>query len=328
METRQLGKNGPEITTVGFGAWAIGGGDWAFAWGPQDDKDSLAALNEAMDLGINWIDTAAVYGLGHSEEVVGQAVKGRDDVMVFTKGVLRWNERGSVYKDHAEASVTEEIDASLKRLGVERIDLYQIHWPGKDDDSVRTAWTAIKKAIDAGKIRWGGVSNFNVHQLKIAQEIHPVTSLQPPYSMLRRDVEDELLPFCQEQGIGVICYSPMESGLLTGKYTRESVAKMADSDWRKEKSQFFQEPQFTHNLELIDGLKPIAEKHGKTLPQLAVAWTLRRPELTAAIVGARRPGQITETAGASGWSLPDEDIAAIEALLDTRKAALAAEKTD
>lgn len=327
MEKRRLGSSGPELTTVGFGAWALGGGDWAFSWGPQDDQDSIAAIHEALDLGVNWIDTAAVYGLGHSEEVVGKAIQGRrDEVFVATKCALVWDEAGKVSKDLSAESIRKEIEDSLRRLQVEVIDLYQIHWPAAEDKENDEGWAEVARAVTAGKIRYAGLSNFSVEQMKRAQTIHPITSLQPPYSMLRRDIEAEILPYCKEQGIGVVPYSPLQSGLLTGKYNAETIAKLADDDWRKTKSDNFKEPRLSATLTLIEKLKAIAEGHGKSVTQLAIAWTLRNPEVSSAIVGARRPGQMKETSGASGYSIPPTDLEKIERLLADWKAAIPEKK--
>jgi aryl-alcohol dehydrogenase-like predicted oxidoreductase len=320
METRKLGKDGPEMTTVGFGAWALGGGDWAFSWGPQDDKESMEAIHEAIDLGVNWIDTAAVYGLGHSEAVVGKAVAGRrDKVLVATKCGLIWDDQGKVSKDLSAQSVAKEIDDSLRRLNIDVIDLYQIHWPVKDDHSIEEAVGTISKAVEAGKIRYVGLSNFTNSQMERAQKVHPIASLQPPYSMIRRGAEDELLGFCARNDISVVVYSPMASGMLTGKYNAESIAKLADDDWRKTMNGDFKEPKLSANLQLIDGLRPIAQKYDRTVAQLAIAWCLRRSEVTSAIVGARRPGQMIETSKAMGWKLDDRDLETIEELLSARK---------
>lgn len=321
MQTRTLGNSDLQLTTVGLGTWAIGGGDWKFGWGPQDDKDSIDAIHRALDLGINWIDTAAVYGLGHGEEVIGQAVAGRSDVTLATKCGLVWNKGETVPFGRLTAkSVRREAEASLRRLNVEVIDLYQIHWPNPEDE-IEEAWDTIAGLIREGKIRYGGVSNFSVEQLKRIQPIHPVTSLQPPYSMLARDAEDGLLEYCAENNIGVIVYSPMQAGLLTGKYSKQRVAELPDEDWRKGSARF-QEPQLSANLELVDKLKPVAERNGRSLGQLAVAWVLRRPELTAAIVGARRPEQIEETVQAGDWTLSEADIEEIDTLLAEREQAL------
>ncbi|MCS7219877.1 MAG: aldo/keto reductase [Anaerolineae bacterium] len=323
MQTRQLGYTDLHLTTIGLGAWAIGGGGWAYGWGPQDDADSIATIQRALDLGINWIDTAAVYGLGHSEEIVGQAIAGRrDKVIIATKCGLVWDEGSTVPYGRLKAdSVRRELEASLRRLKTDYVDLYQIHWPNPDED-IEEAWSTIADLIREGKVRYGGVSNFSVAQLQRVQPIHPVASLQPPYSMIRREVEAELLPYCAAHRIGVIVYSPMQSGLLTGKVTREWVQRLPEDDWRRRNSHF-QEPELSVNLRLVEGLRRIAERNGRTVAQLAIAWVLRRPEVTAAIVGARKPSQIEETAPAADWTLSSEDIAEIDALLAERERALA-----
>lgn len=323
MQTRKLGYTDLYLTTIGFGAWAIGGGDWEWGWGPQDDRDSIAAIHKALDLGINWIDTAAVYGLGHSEEIVGRAIRGRrDQVIIATKCGLVWEPGARRATNRLKAwSVRQEAENSLRRLGVDVIDLYQIHWPVPDAD-IEEAWAEIARLIEEGKVRYGGVSNFSVSQLKRVQAIHPVASLQPPYSLLDREVEKELLAYCAANNIGVVAYSPMASGLLTGKYTRERIAAMPPEDWRH-RSRHFREPELSANLALIEKLKVIAERHGRPLGQIAVAWVLRRPEVTSAIVGARNPAQIAEIAPAGDWQLPEEDIREIEALLAEREAMLA-----
>jgi aryl-alcohol dehydrogenase-like predicted oxidoreductase len=316
VQTRKLGYTDLMLTTIGVGSWAIGGGDNPYGWGAQDDNESIAAIQRALDLGINWIDTAAGYGHGHSEEVVGRAIVGRkDQVIIATKCGILWKEDGSdIYVNLDADSIRREVEGSLRRLNVEAIDLYQIHWPVAEDDKVAEGWGAVADLIKAGKVRFGGVSNFNVHQLEICQAIHPVASLQPPYSMLNRGIEAELLPFCADHQIGVIVYSPMERGLLTGKMTRERIAQFPEDDHRR-KYPPFQEPQLTANLKLVDALRPIAERHGKTVAQLAIAWVLRRPEVTGAIVGIRRPSQVEELVAAGDWVLTAEDIAAIEAHL-------------
>jgi len=322
MQTRKLGYTDLHLTKVGLGTWAIGGGGWAYGWGPQDDAESMAAIRRALDLGINWIDTAAVYGLGHSEEIIGRALAGRrDEVIIATKCGLVWDEGSTTPYGRLKAeSVRREAEASLRRLEVEVIDLYQIHWPDPDAD-IEEAWGVIADLIREGKVRYGGVSNFSVEQLKRVQAIHPVASLQPPYSMLRRGIEEDLLPYCAANDIGVIAYSPMQAGLLTGKFTKERVANLPDDDWRKRNSRF-QEPDLSANLAFVEKLRPITERNGRTLAQLAIAWVLRRPEVTAAIVGARRPSHIEETAPAGDWVLSAEDIAEIDALLAERERAL------
>lgn len=324
MQTRQLGYSDLHLTTVGLGAWAIGGGGWVYGWGPQDDADSIAAIQRALDLGINWVDTAAVYGGGHSEEVVGQALVGRrEGVTVATKcGRILEAEKGQLYSRLKADSVRREAEASLRRLKTDVIDLYQIHWPDPDED-IEEGWGVVAELVREGKVRYGGVSNFNVAQLKRIQPIHPVASLQPPYSMLRRGVEEELLAYCAANNIGVVVYSPMQAGLLTGKMTHERIAHMPVDDWRP-RHELFQEPNLSANLELVEALRPIAERQGRTVAQLAVAWVLRRPEITAAIVGARTPTQIEETAPAGDWQLSAEELAQIDTLLAKREQQLKA----
>lgn len=311
METRQLGQTDLRITPIGFGAWAIGGGEWAGGWGSQDDQESIAAINRALDLGINWIDTAPAYGLGRSEQVVARALKGRSDrPYIFTKCAIRWREDRSIYNSLTADSVREEVENSLRRLETDVIDLYQIHWPDPADE-IEEAWATMAELQREGKVRSIGVSNFSVEQLRRIQAIAPVASLQPPYSLVKPQVEDEILPFCQEQGIGVIVYSPMMSGLLTGKMTRERIANMPDDDWRRGAAEF-QEPQLTRNLELVEVLRSIGERHGRSPGEVAVAWTLRHPAVTGAIVGARRPSQIEGTVGAADFRLSPEELAEID----------------
>jgi len=319
METRKLGYSELYLTPIGLGTWAIGGGNNPYGWGAQDDDDSIAAIRRALDLGINWIDTAAGYGKGHSEEIVGRAISGRrDEVTIATKCGILWKEDGSDIYGHLNAeSIRREVEESLRRLNVDVIDLYQIHWPLPDED-IEEGWGAIADLIREGKVRYGGVSNFSVDQLKRVHAIHPVTSLQPPYSMLVPETEDELLPYCAANNIGVVVYSPMQSGLLTGKFTKERVADFPDDDWRKG-SPHFQEPQLSANLALVDNLHPIAVRSGRPLSHLAIAWVLRRSEVTSAIVGARRPSQIEETVAAAEWALSAEDVAEIDALLARRE---------
>jgi len=326
METRKLGHSDLHITPVGLGTWAIGGGDNPYGWGPQDDEESIATIRRGLDLGINWIETAAGYGKGHSEEVVAKAIAGRrDEVIVATKCGILWKEDGSDIYGHLKSdSIHREVEDSLRRLKVEVIDLYQIHWPLPDED-IEEGWSTIAELIKAGKVRYGGVSNFNVDQLKRIQAIHPITSLQPPYSMLVRDIETEILPFCHQNNIGVVVYSPMQAGLLTGKMTKERVAQFPDDDWRKG-NPLFQEPELSINLELVEALRPIAARNGRSLAELAIAWVLRRPEVTAAIVGARRPDQIEQTSEAGEWKLSAEDITEINTLLSKRDEELSAVK--
>jgi len=318
MRTRRLGKTNLELTVIGFGSWAIGGGGSKISWGPQDDSESIAAIKKALDLGINWIDTAAIYGLGHSEEIVGKAIKGISKrPIIATKCGLVWDEKKNITNRLKRESIKNEAEASLKRLDVDVIDLYQIHWPIPDED-IEEGWEAMAQLVKEGKVRYIGVSNFNVSQMKRAQSIYPIASLQPPYSMLKRDVEEDIFPFCRQNSIGIVVYSPMQKGLLTGKITRERVTNFPEDDHRRNDPDF-NEPLISFNLELVDKLVPIARKHNKTLAQLAIAWVLRRPEVTSAIVGARRPDQIAETVLAGDWILPQEDIDNIEKLLAERE---------
>ena len=313
MKTRKLGSTDFHLTTIGLGTWAIGG-PWQFGWGTQDDQESISTIRRALELGINWIDTAPAYGLGHSEEVVGQAIQGlAEKPIIATKCGRAWGEDGRLYGNLKRDGIRAETEASLRRLRVEAIDLYQIHWPDPDE-GLEEGWAAIADLVKEGKLRYAGVCNFSVEQLKRIQPIHPVASSQPPYSMLAREVEAEHLAYCAANDIGVIPYSPMQKGLLTGKVTRDWVHGLDESDHRRRDFNF-QEPRLSANLETVDGLRAIADKRGKTVAQLAIAWVLRRPEITAAIVGARRPPQIEETVLAAEWALCPEDIAAIEALL-------------
>ena len=303
---RTLGNSDLQITPIGFGAWAIGGGDWQFSWGPQDDSDSIAAIHRALDLGINWIDTAAIYGLGHSEEIVGRAVKSSSHKpYIFTKCSMRWHADRSIYNSLKAASLAEEVEASLRRLGVDTIDLYQIHWPNPENE-IEEGWTALARLREQGKLRWIGVSNFSVDQMKRAQKIAPITSLQPPYSMLRRAVEAEILPFAQANGIGVINYSPMVSGLLTGKMSAERVAAMPADDWRR-KAIEFNEPRLSRNLRLVELQREIGNAHGVSPGVVAVAWTLHHPAITAAIVGGRNAKQVEETAAALSFRFSQDE---------------------
>lgn len=313
-ELRTLGNSDLRLTAIGFGAWAIGGGNWEFAWGPQDDNESIAAIHRALDLGVNWIDTAAIYGLGHSEEVVARALKTTSHKpYVFTKCSMRWHEDRSIYRSLKAKSVAAELESSLRRLGVETIDLYQIHWPNPDEE-LEEGWAELERLRQQGKIRWIGASNFNVEQMKRAQKIAPITSLQPPYSMLRRANEAEVLPYAQASGIGVINYSPMVSGLLTGKMTAERVAAMPADDWRR-RSVEFNEPRLSKNLKLVELLREIGAGHGVQPGVVAVAWTLRNPAITAAIVGGRSGQQVEGLAPALTFRLTDEEFARINAYL-------------
>ena len=311
---RTLGNSDLQLTAIGFGAWAIGGGDWQFAWGPQDDNDSVAAIHRALELGVNWIDTAAVYGLGHSEEIVGRAVKSSPHKpYIFTKCSMRWHADRSIYNSLKAASLAEEVEASLRRLQVGTIDLYQIHWPNPDSE-IEEGWEALARLREQGKLRWIGVSNFKVEQMRRAEKIAPITSLQPPYSILRRAIETEILPFAQANGIGAINYSPMLSGLLTGKMTRERIAAFPAGDWRR-KNVEFSEPRLGRNLRLVELLGEIGSAHGVTAGVVAVAWTLHNPAITAAIVGGRSAAQVEETAAALSFRLTEEEYEAINRFL-------------
>jgi aryl-alcohol dehydrogenase-like predicted oxidoreductase len=315
MQTRRLGNSDLHVTPIGFGAWAIGGGGWAFAWGPQDDVQSVAAIREALDLGINWIDTAPVYGLGHSEEVVARALEGvANRPYVFTKCGRVWDEKGQIAKWIKADSIRRECEASLRRLRVDVIDLYQMHWPEPDGD-IEEGWQAMLRLKEEGKVRWAGVSNFDASQMERVARFGPVTSLQPPYSMLRREVEESILPYCREHDIGVIAYSPMQSGLLTGAWTKERLAALPADDWRREKNKHFQEPLFSRNLRLVELLRRIGGRHGRTPGEVAVAWVLRHPAVTGAIVGARRPGQLGELIGAADWRLTPAEADEIDTFL-------------
>ena len=316
MEKRTLGNSDLLITRLGIGAWAMGGGGWAFGWGPQDDTESIGAIRAGISAGMNWIDTAAVYGLGHSEEVVAKAVEGiSDPVYIFTKCERRWNEKGEIQKILKADSVKEECENSLRRLKRDVIDLYQIHWPEPDED-IEEGWGAMADLQREGKVRWIGVSNFNVAQLKRAQAIAPITSLQPPYSMLVRGVEADILPYCLANDIGVISYSPMRNGLLSGSMTRERIDNLAADDWRR-RNPDFQEPALSRNLELAELLKGIAARHGRTAGEAAISWVLRNPAVTAAIVGVRRADQVSGVIGAAKWALTDAEALEIDAFLSS-----------
>jgi aryl-alcohol dehydrogenase-like predicted oxidoreductase len=309
---RTLGNSDLQLTSIGFGAWAIGGGNWEFAWGPQDDNESIAAIHRALDLRINWIDTAAIYGLGHSEEVVARAVRSWSGPrpLVFTKCSMRWKANRSIYRSLTAKSLTQELDSSLRRLDVEVIDLYQIHWPNPEEE-IEEGWETLARFKQQGKVRWIGVSNFSVDQMKRAQAIAPITSLQPPYSMLRRAIEAEVLPFCQANNIGVINYSPMVSGLLTGAMTAERVAAFPADDWRRKAAEF-NEPKLTRNLRLVELLRAIGSEHGVSAGVVAVAWTLHNPAITAAIVGGRSAAQVDGLAPALEFRLTEPEFQRIQ----------------
>lgn len=322
MQTRRLGNSDLKITPVGFGAWAIGGTGYDFAWGQQDDADSIGAIHRSLELGVNWIDTAAVYGTGHSEEIVALALKEWRGARpyVFTKCVMRWDDRGGVTRVFQRDSIYEECNDSLRRLQVDVIDLYQMHWPPEDNGpGLEGAWQAMVDLQKQGKVRWIGVSNFNVQQLERAEKIAPVISLQPPYSLIRRQIEREVLPYCERQGIGVIVYSPMASGLLTGTMTRERAASLPEDDWRS-RSPEFREPNLSKNLELVERLKKVAARYGRTPGEVAIAWTLRLPAVTGAIVGARNAKQADGVMRAGELKLTPDDIAEIEGAAAARAA--------
>jgi len=310
MKTKRLGNSDLFITPIGFGAWAIGGSGWEFGWGEQDDKASVEAIHRALELGVNWIDTAAVYGMGHSEEVVATALRtwSGPRPYVFTKCGLRWDEQGYVHRDLNANSIRRECEDSLRRLEVDVIDLYQIHWP---TDALEEGWRTMAQLQKEGKVRWIGVSNFGVAELRRAQKIAPITSLQPPYSLVRREVEQEILPYCRSTGRGVIVYSPMASGLLTGAMTRERAASLPASDWRSRDVEF-QEPKLSKNLALVERLRKVGERHGHPPGQVAIAWTLRNPAVNGAIVGARNAKQVEGNVGAADLWLTPEEIAEIE----------------
>lgn len=307
MKKRKLGNSDLEITPIGLGAWAIGGGGWEFGWGPQNDNDSIAAIHEGLDQGINWIDTAAAYGLGHSEEIVARALQGRSQrPYIFTKCSLIWDGHGKIGHSLKAESIRRECEASLRRLQVDVIDLYQIHWPIPDAD-IEEGWTELAKLKEEGKVRCIGISNFDARQMSRALKIAPITSLQPPYSLLARQIEGEALSFTAGNNIGVIVYSPMASGLLSGRMTRDRIARLPHDDWRKH-SRNFQEPLLCHNLRLVELLRDIGLRHGLTAGEVAIAWTLNNPAVTGAIVGVRKPQQVTEIIGAGSFRVSDSEM--------------------
>jgi aryl-alcohol dehydrogenase-like predicted oxidoreductase len=311
LKTAPLGRTGMQITRVGFGAWAIGGGGWEFGWGPQDDEQSVAAIHRALDRGVNWIDTAAAYGFGRSEEIAGAALEGMTErPYVFTKCSLLEGPGRTVVNNLKRDSVLREAEASLKRLRIDAIDLYQIHWPNPESD-VDEGWAALAELREQGLVRHIGVSNFDVEQLRRVRQIAPVESLQPPYSLVARNVEQEILPYAQREGIGVIIYSPMGSGLLTGRMTKERIEQLAEDDWRKHDPRF-QEPQLSRHLALVERLQAVADRYDTTPGAVAVAWTLRNPAVDAAIVGFRRPDQVDPILAAAGLELTSEDLAEIQ----------------
>ncbi|MDQ1473794.1 MAG: hypothetical protein QOJ99_5274 [Bryobacterales bacterium] len=327
MTLQTLGQTDLRITPIGIGAWAIGGGKWEFAWGHQDDAESIAAIHAGLDRGINWIDTAAAYGLGHSETIVGRAIKGlAHRPYIFTKCSLVWDKSGEISHNLQAASIRREAESSLKRLKVDAIDLYQIHWPAwkgapesASPGSIEEAVAALAKLRAEGKIRHIGVSNFDAQQLQRALDTTPIASLQPPYSLVATDVESSILPFAFKHRIGVIVYSPMASGLLSGAMTRERIAALPEDDWRK-RSANFQEPLLSRNLRLVERLHAIGHEHNATPGEVAIAWTLLNPAVTGAIVGVRSAQQARGIAGAGNLELSADDISALEQAL-TRRAA-------
>src|ERR1700730_13356497 len=327
MTLRTLGQSDLKITPIGIGAWAIGGGQWEFAWGSQDDEQSISAIQAGLDSGINWIDTAAVYGLGHSETVVGRAIKDFPTrPYIFSKCSLVWKESRKISHNLQAASIGRQSESSLKRLGLDTIDLYQIHWPAWSGNpesaspgSIEEAVGALAKLQSEGKIRHIGVSNFNAQQMQRALSMAPIASPQPPYSLLATEVEVSILPFAQDHQMGVIVYSPMASGLLSGAMTRARISGLPEDDWRKY-SPNFQEPLLFRNLRLVDTLRAIGRRHNATPGEVAIAWTLRNPAVTGAIIGVRRAQQVSGIAGAADVKLNADDISEIEQVL-TRQAA-------
>lgn len=313
MKTRKLGNSDMEITPIGFGAWAAGGGGWQFAWGAQNDEDSLAAIHRALEMGVNWIDTAAAYGLGHSEEVVGKAVRrwAGPRPYLFTKCGIVWDENRTVSYSLKADSIRRECENSLRRLGVDTIDLYQAHWPAADLAETEEGWSEMARLQREGKVRWIGVSNFSVEELEHARAIAPITSLQPPYSLIKHEAGHELLPWCQEHGVGVIAYSPMGSGLLTGAMTRERIAAFPPDDWRSHSDEF-KEPRLSEHLALAERLRTVGQRHGCSPGEVAIAWVLRNPAVTGAIVGGRNPEQVEGIMEAIDIHLSDEEVAEIE----------------
>jgi aryl-alcohol dehydrogenase-like predicted oxidoreductase len=316
MQTRRLGTTDLELTVIGFGSWAIGGGDWKFGWGDQDDREAIDAIKTAVDMGINWIDTAAVYGGGKSEELVGIALKEMGSAkrpIVATKCGRVMRDRDTIDKVLKRESVIAECEASLHRLGIDCIDLYQLHWPEPDED-IEEGWSALVELKKQGKVREIGVSNHSVAQMKRLQAIHPIASSQPPYSLIVPQTEEEILPYCGENKIGVVVYSPMYKGLLSGKFSKERAMSLGEADHRS-RDPNFQPPKLDKHLSLVESLKPIAARHGRTVAELAIAWVLRRPEVTSAIVGSRRPSQVAETIRAATWVFEQQDLKNIEALV-------------
>ncbi|MDB4884527.1 MAG: putative aldo/keto reductase [Gemmatimonadetes bacterium] len=321
LPTRQLGRSDLHITRVGFGAWAIGGGGWSFGWGPQDDGESIAAIREALASGINWIDTAAVYGLGHSEIVVGRALRDlpqNDRPYVFTKCGLVWDEQNRTAapkRSLQPESIRRECEASLQRLGVERIDLYQFHWPDETGTRVEDSWNTLRRLQEEGKVRAIGVSNFDVPLLERCEALHHVDSLQPPFSLIRRNAAEREIPWCASHDTGVICYSPMQSGILTERFSPARVARMAKDDWRRSSADF-QSPQLERNIALRNALDPVADRHDTSVSAVAIAWTLAWRGITGAIVGARSADQIEGWIDAAKLTLTRADLVEIATAIE------------
>lgn len=315
METRKLGYSDLHLTTLGIGTYAMGGGDWKFGWGPQDDEASIATIHQALDEGINWIDTAPIYGHGKSEELVGKAIQGiREELIIATKCGRVWEgDSREIGKSLTATSIRKEVEDSLRRLNIDVIDLYQIHWP-QPEEEIEEGWSAMADLVKEGKVRHIAVSNFNVEQMKRAQAIHPIASLQPPYNMLRREIEEEIIPYCKDNEIGIVAYSAMQAGMLTGKFSKERAGQLLETDWRRN-SPFFNEPLLSRHLKIVEQLRGIASEKGCTLGQLALAWVIRDQAVTAAIVGARSPEQIKETAVAASVRLTADEIGQIAMLL-------------
>lgn len=319
MLKKQLGTSDLNITPIGFGAWAIGGGNWSFGWGAQDDAESIATIHEAIELGINWIDTAAVYGLGHSEEIVAKALDGlaqNDRPYIFSKCGRVWGDDRVIGKNISAESIRQECENSLRRLKIDTFDLYQIHWPEPEED-IEEAWQTMLKLKEEGKTRYVGISNFNVEQMERIRKFGPITSLQPPYSLIARGIEQDILPYCEQHSIGTLVYSPMASGLLTGAWSHHRLAALPHDDWRREKGGNFQEPKFTRNLKIVELLREIGMPHAKTPGEVAIAWVLRNPNVTGAIVGARKVGQLAELLPAAEMVLRDDEIARIESFMES-----------
>jgi aryl-alcohol dehydrogenase-like predicted oxidoreductase len=315
MQTKRLGNSDMQITPIGIGAWAIGGSGWQGSMGPHNESGSIPAIHAALDHGLNWIDTAALYGLGHSEEVVARALEGRSPrPYVFTKCERVWDANGKIGASLKADSIRRECEGSLRRLKTDVIDLYQIHWPEPDED-VEEGWSTLVRLQEEGKARYIGVSNFSVAQMQRAQAIASITSLQPPYSIVTREVEDEVLPYALANDIGVIVYSPMSAGLLTGAMTRERVANFTTEDWRRNLPNF-QEPLLSRNLQLVELLRGIGARHGRRPGEVAIAWTLNNPAVTGAIVGVRNPAQVAGVVGAMEFRLTPDEVKEIESALD------------